>query len=126
MRAKHLPLVVDSPRFLILSWIRIPDFGSHILPLVRRRLPEDWTKRCNPAPVLIEIFVETPRFTGGLDKASGRTSVGTTQGRGHCDRHAKRGQPKKDTWLAPLGKDSRGTLDRADHPPPCIHPVETA
>ena len=33
-------------------------------------------------PVLIETFVETPRFTGALYKASGWTRVGTTQGRG--------------------------------------------
>ena len=45
-REKNLPLVVDNPRFLILPWITIPNLGSHILALVRRRLPEDWTERC--------------------------------------------------------------------------------
>ena len=35
-REKNLPLVVDTPRFLILPWIRIPNLGSHILALVRR------------------------------------------------------------------------------------------
>ena len=43
-REKNLPLVVDNPRFLILPWIEIPNLGSHILALVRRRLPEDWTE----------------------------------------------------------------------------------
>ena len=38
-REKNLPLVVDNPRFLILPWIEIPNLGSHILALVRRRLP---------------------------------------------------------------------------------------
>ena len=28
--------------------------GSHILSLVRRQLPEDWTERYNTTPVLIE------------------------------------------------------------------------
>ena len=38
-REKNLPLVVDNPRFLILPWITIPNLGSHILALIRRRLP---------------------------------------------------------------------------------------
>ena len=61
LREKNLPLVVDNPRFLIPPWIEIPNLGSHILAIVRRRLPEDWTGRYNATPVLIEIFVETPR-----------------------------------------------------------------
>ena len=45
MRQKNLPRVVDNPRFLILPWIEIPNLGSHILTIVRRRLPGDWTER---------------------------------------------------------------------------------
>ena len=44
--------------------------GSHILSLVRRQLPEDWTERYNTTPVLIETFAETERFTGAVYKAS--------------------------------------------------------
>ena len=33
--------VVGNPRFLVLPWIEIPNFGSHILAIIRRRLPED-------------------------------------------------------------------------------------
>ena len=47
LRRKNLPLVVDNPRFLILPWIRIPNLGSRILALVRRRLPRDWSRRYN-------------------------------------------------------------------------------
>ena len=86
LREKNLPLVVDNPRFLILPWINIPNLGSHILAIVRRRLPEDWTERYNATPVLIETFVETPRYTGAVYRASGWIHVGTTQGRGRYDR----------------------------------------
>ena len=55
-REKNLPLVVDNPRFLILPWIEIPNLGSHILAIVRRRLPGDWTERYNITPVLIEAL----------------------------------------------------------------------
>ena len=101
-----------NPRFLILPWIRIPNLGSHILSLVRRHLPIDWAERYNITPVLIETFVETPRYTGAVYRASGWTHVGTTQGRGRYDRHTKRAQPKKDIWLRPLRKDWRRTLNR--------------
>ena len=87
LREKNLPLVVDNPRFLILPWIKIPNLGSHILAIVRRRLPDDWAERYNTTPVLIETFVETPRHTGAVYNASGWIRVGTTQGRGRYDRH---------------------------------------
>ncbi|MYF07567.1 MAG: DUF4338 domain-containing protein [Rhodospirillaceae bacterium] len=112
LRESNLPLVIDNPRFLILPWITIPNLGSLILSLVRRQLPGDWNERYNVTPVLIETFVETPRFTGALYKASGWTRVGTTQGRGRYDRHTRRDRPKKDIWLRPLRKDWRRTLNR--------------
>ena len=111
-REKNLPLVVDNPRFLILPWIEIPNLGSHILALVRRRLPGDWTERYNITPVLIETFVEIPRYTGAVYKASGWTHVGTTQGRGRYDRDRQFEEPRKDVWLRPLRRDWQRTLNR--------------
>ena len=74
--------MADNPRFLILPWIKTPNLGSHILAIVRRRLLGDWTKRYNITPVLIETFVETPRYTGAVYRASGWIRVGTTRGAG--------------------------------------------
>ena len=48
MREKNLPLVVDNPRFLILPWIEIPNLGSHILAILRRRLPPRLDRRRLP------------------------------------------------------------------------------
>ncbi len=79
---------------------------------MRRRLPADWTRRYNTTPVLIETFVQTPRFTGAVYKASGWTHVGTTQGRGRYDTHHKNNKPKKDIWLRPLRKDWKRVLNR--------------
>ena len=111
-REKNLPLVVDNPRFLILPWIRIPNLGSHILALVRRQLPADWTARYQTTPVLIETFVETPRYTGAVYRASGWTRVGATQGRGRDNMNNRSDKPKKDIWLRPLRKDWKRTLNR--------------
>ena len=111
-REKNLPLVVDNPRFLILPWIQIPNLGSHILAIVRRRLPLDWAERYNTMPVLIETFVETPRYTGAVYRASGWIHVGATKGRGRYDRDKLYDKPRKDIWLRPLRKDWKRTLNR--------------
>ena len=112
MREKNLPLVVDNPRFLILPWIHIPNLGSHILARVRQRLPGDWTARYGNNPVLIETFVETPRYTGAVYRASGWIRVGPTQGRGRYDTNNRYDKPKKDIWLRPLRKDWKRILNR--------------
>ena len=104
--------MVDNPRFLILPWIEIPNLGSHLLAIVRKRLPEDWTERCNTKPVLIETFVEIPRYTGAVYRASGWIHVGTTRGRGRYDRQRQFDKPRKDIWLRPLTKDWKRILNR--------------
>ena len=97
---------------MILPWIEIPNLGSHILALVRRRLPDDWTERYSTAPVLVETFVETPRYIGAVYKASGWIHVGATKGRGRYDRDKLYDKPSKDIWLRPLRKDWKRTLNR--------------
>ena len=81
-------------------------------PSCAAALPRDWTTRYNTTPVLIETFVETPRYTGALYRASGWTRVGTTQGRGRYDTHMKRAEPRKDIWLRPLRRGWKRTLNR--------------
>ena len=68
---------------------------DHILAIVRRRLSLDWAERYNTTPVLIETFVETPRYTGAVYRASGWLHVGTTKGRGRYDRDKLYDKPKK-------------------------------
>ena len=60
----------------------------------------------------IETFVETPRDTGAVYRASGWINVGTTQGRGRHDQDKLFDKPRKDVWLRPLGSDWRRTLNR--------------
>ena len=111
-RENNLPLLVDNSRFLILPWVRVPNLASHILFLIRQRLAQDWQRRYNIAPVLIETFVERPRFTGASYRAAGWTRVGTTQGRGRYDTDNEYALAKKDIWLRPLRKDWKRVLKR--------------
>ena len=88
------------------------NLGSHILAIVRRRLPEDWAERYNTTPVLIETFVQTPPYTGAVYRASGWINVGATQGRGRYDWDRRYDEPKKDVWLRQLQRDWKRTLNR--------------
>ena len=110
-RENNLPLVVNNSRLLILPWASVPNLASHILSIVRRRLPEDWRRQYAIDPVLIETIVETPRFTGATYRASGWIHVGTTQGRGRYDTKRQYALPKKHIWLCPLRRDWKRTLN---------------
>ena len=112
LREKNLPLVVDNPRFLILPWIKIPNLGSHILALVRRRLPEDWAERYNTTPCSSKPSLKRRDTRAPSYRASGWIHVGTTQGRGRYDREWQFRKPKKDVWLRPLKRDWKRTLNR--------------
>ncbi|MXW86171.1 MAG: DUF4338 domain-containing protein [Boseongicola sp. SB0673_bin_14] len=79
-----------------------------MLSRFRRRL----TGNRSRTPVLMETFVEVPRFTGAVYKASGWIRVGTTLGRGKYDRKNECAKPRKDIWLCQLRKDWKRTLNR--------------
>ena len=112
VRERNLYRVIDNSRYLIMPWVRIPNLASHILSQARRQLPGDWETQYRVTPVLMETFVEIPRFTGITYKASGWIHVGTTQGRGRYDTKMEFGKPKKDIWLCPLRKDWKRTLNQ--------------
>jgi len=69
-RRARLHLVVGNARFLILPEVSVPNLASHLLSRVARRLRADWQTAYGYAPVLIETFVETGRFTGASNTAA--------------------------------------------------------
>lgn len=109
-RAARLHLVVGNARFLILPHLHVPNLASHILARVTRRLGADWQAAYGYAPVLVETFVETGRFTGASYRAANWIHVGRTKGRGKLDRHHHNALPVKDIYLYPLRRDYRRTL----------------
>ena len=110
-RQRHLDRIVNNTRLLVLPWVRLPNLVSHLFKRLARQLPEDWHNRYRVTPVLIETFVETPRFTGTVYKASGWIHVGTTQGRGRQDTRRQYPLPKKHIWLKPLRKNWQRLLN---------------
>jgi hypothetical protein len=112
-RAARLHLVVGNARFLILPHLRVPNLASHLLAHVCRRLTADWLATYGYTPVLLETFVQTPRFTGASYRAANWIHVGQTTGRGKLDRHHRNQVPVKDVYLFPLHRHYRRVLTAA-------------
>ena len=106
-RRRNLHLIVNNARFLILPWIRYKNLASRALALVSRRLADDWHDRYAYRPVLLETFVEKPRFAGTCYKAANWQQLGDTQGRGKLDALHRHGKPIKSAWIYPLVPDFR-------------------
>ena len=109
-RQQNLHRVVNNARFLILPWIRCKNLASRILALTAKRLPADWQDRYAYQPVLLETFVEKPRFAGTCYKAANWRHVGDTQGRGKLDTLHRNAQPLKSIWNYPLVRDFQRRL----------------
>ncbi len=112
VREKNLYLVVNNARFLILPWIQSKNLASKLLAMASKRLPLDWMQRYRYQPVLLETFVEIPRFNGTCYKAANWIKVGTTQGRGKNDPNKLAALPKKDIYLYPLQPDFKQVLNQ--------------
>lgn len=110
LRKRHLPLVVNNARFLILPWIQVKNLASNVLAMAAKQVPEDWQKQYEIKPVLMETFVETGRFAGTCYKAANWVHVGTTKGRGRLGQSGKQSVPIKDLWLHPLDRNFRKIL----------------
>lgn len=109
-RKKNLHLVVNNARFLILPWVDAPNLASRILSMTQKRIAHDWMHCYQYAPVLIETFVETPRFPGTCYKAANWTWLGTTKGVGRLGNSHKPTLPQKNIWVYPLKKRFRQIL----------------
>jgi len=109
-RQRHLHLVVNNARFLILPWVRCRNLASRLLSLATRRLAQDWQDRYGYGPVLVETFVQTPRFRGTCYKAANWIYLGETQGRGKLDIEHQAQLPRKGIWVHPLVRDFRRQL----------------
>lgn len=111
-RKKNLHLIVNNARFLILPWIKSRNLASMILSKVSKILPQHWYEQYGYYPVLLETFVEKPRFEGTCYKAANWIFLGCTQGRGKLGPSGKQSVPIKDLLVYPLDKHFRVMLTR--------------
>lgn len=109
-RQRNLPLVVNNTRFLILPSVRVQRLGSWILGQIQRRLAKDWEAKYGHPVVLVETFVEQPRFRGTVYRAANWQRVGRTTGRTRQDRHTRIQVGAKDIYVYPLHRGFREVL----------------
>ena len=111
-RQRRLPLIVNNARFLILPWVESKNLASMLLAQAAKRLPEDWLAVYGYRPLLLETFVEIPRFHGTCYKAANWTYLGQTKGRGKLGQAGIQSLPIKDIWTYPLDRGFREALTR--------------
>lgn len=109
-RRAGLHRIVNNARFLILPWVRCPGLASRILSGILKPLRADWRLRYGYQPVLLETFVEIPRFTGTAYRAANWVRLGQTQGRGKLEKQHCQIAPLKDIWVYPLHRNFRKIL----------------
>jgi hypothetical protein len=109
-RQRHLGLVSNNARFIVLPWVRVPLLASHLLGRVAVRLSADWQQKYGHPLYLLETFVEAPRFAGTCYRAAGWLSVGLTTGRTRNDAGRIPRTAPKAIYLKPLRADARQRL----------------
>ena len=109
-RQKNLHLIVNNARFLILPWIKSHNLASRILAMSAKMLPQHWQEQYGYRPVLLETFVEKPRFKGTCYRAANWVFLGQTKGRGKLGPAGKQSVPIKDLLVYPLDRHFRDLL----------------
>jgi hypothetical protein len=82
-----------------------PYLASRVLGLICRRLAADWFSHYGYRPVLLETFVQLPRFTGTARRTANWRYGGLTKGRGKLEKLHQAILPQKAIFLYPLRPD---------------------
>ena len=109
-RERHLGLLSNNARFIVLPWVRVPHLASHLLGLAAARLSADWQQKYGQPIYLLETFVEAPRFAGTCYRAAGWVPVGLTTGRTRNDDGRQPRAVPKAIYLKALSSDARQRL----------------
>ena len=110
VREAHLGRVLNNARFLLLPWVQVKNLASKVLALAASRIPEDFAARYGTRPVLLETYVEIPRFRGTCYRAANWIVLGRTSGRGHRCPTQQANRPVKLVLGYPLVKRFRQRL----------------
>lgn len=105
---KHLDLIVNNNRFLILPWVKVKCLASKALSTACNRLADDWQTHHSYRPVLVETFVDSTKFNATCYRAANWLHLGETNGRAPTKNHP--GKTPKAIYVHPLVKDARSVL----------------
>ena len=110
VRESNLQYLTNNTRFLVPSWVQVPNLASHVLGLITRRIRADWQAKYGHPVHALETFVDRSRFKGTCYRAANWIRLGATQGRTRNDRAHCIQVPVKDIYLYPLSADFRVKL----------------
>jgi Domain of unknown function (DUF4338) len=104
-RQRHLRLLTNNTRLLVLPWVHVPDLASHLLSRIARRLSRDWQAKYGHRIHLLESFVQADRFLGRCYQAAGWIALGATTGRGRNAPGLAPQGPVKEIYVRALSPD---------------------
>jgi hypothetical protein len=104
-RQRHLRLLTNNTRLLVLPWVRVPDLASHLLGHIALRLSQDWQAKYGHPIHLLESFVQADRFLGRCYQAAGWIALGATTGRGRNAPSPAPQGPVKQIYVRALSSD---------------------
>jgi hypothetical protein len=106
-RREHLDAVVGMSRFLIRKSVHCRNLASKVLGMSMAALPDDFERRFNYRPLLVESFVDSSVYSGACYRAANWIPVGQTKGRGRQDRTRTSTLSIKAIYVYPLESDFR-------------------
>ncbi len=115
-RDRHLGLVINNSRFLILPQVRVPNLASFLLARAVKTVCRDWQATYGQRPVLIETFVDPVHHRGTCYLAANWRHIGRTSGRGRRDNNDD--LSPKEIFVLPLTADWRSRLGGREPTPP--------
>ncbi|HBI23314.1 MAG TPA: ISAs1 family transposase [Nitrospiraceae bacterium] len=111
---RHLAMVANNARFLILPDVGVPNMASRILSLNIKRLSDDWEETYNHPIWLVETFVDPRYFKGTCYKAAGWIPLGYTKGFAKSSNHYTQHDNPKIIFVRPIHRQAVNKLSTPD------------
>lgn len=109
-RLQNLSFIVNNDRFLIFPWVKVKNLASYVLGKATRELGQQWQKRWNYRPVLLETFVDPQYFEGTCYQAANFQYLGMTSGKGIVRKGKNYTTSPKKIFVYPLVNNFRDVL----------------
>lgn len=92
---------MNQTRFLIFLWVQVKNLANRSLDLAASQLGDDWRRRYDYRPVLLETFVDPTRYAGSCYRAANRICPELTKGRGRLDHYSERLSSPRLVFVSP-------------------------
>jgi hypothetical protein len=109
-RRSNIRFLAYNCRFLILPWVKVKFFASHLLGRISRQISDDWQRQYGHPVYYLETFVDPSLFAGTCYRAANWEYLGLTTGRGKDDLTMKQNRTLKEVLGYPLTRKFRELL----------------